>query len=57
MSISKKNAMSLKDKVEILKEVEKLKTHGSKTVIASKYKIPKTTLSTIIKNKDKILEI
>ena len=40
MSISKKNALSLKHKVEILKEVEQSRTHGAKTVIAAKYKIP-----------------
>ena len=56
MSTSKKNALSLKVKVEILKEVEQAKTHGAKTVIATKYKIPKSTLSTIIENKDKIYE-
>ena len=56
MSASKKNSFSLKLKVDILKEVDQAKTHGAKSVIAAKYKIPKSTLSTIIKNKDKIYE-
>ena len=56
-SASKKNSLSLQTKVAILQEVEKLaKKHGAKVKIAKKYEIPKSTLSTIIKKKEMILE-
>ena len=49
----KLNAKSTKDKYQALKEVEESK---SKLQVAAKYGIPKNTLSTWIKNKDKIFE-
>ena len=49
----KLNAKSVKDKYSALKEVEDGKT---KSQVAAKYGIPKNTLSTWLKNKDKIFE-
>ena len=49
----KLNIKSIKDKYSALKEVEDRKT---KSQVAAKYGIPKNTLSTWLKNKDKILE-
>ena len=54
-SASKKNSLSLQIKVKVLQEVEKFAMEcGAKVKIAvkiaEKYKIPKSTLSTIIKN-------
>ena len=49
----KLNAKSIKDKYQALKEVEEDK---SKLQVAAKYCTPKNTLSTWIKNKDKIFE-
>ena len=49
----KLNTKSIKDKYQALKEVEEVK---SKLQVAAKYGIPKNTLSTWIKNKDKIFE-
>ena len=49
----KLNTKSIKDKYSTLKEVEDGKT---KSQVAAKYGIPKNTLSTWLKNKDKILE-
>ena len=48
----KLNTKSIKDKYQALKEVE----GKSKLQVAAKYGIPKNTLSTWIKNKDKIFE-
>ncbi|KAK9722522.1 Tc5 transposase DNA-binding domain [Popillia japonica] len=48
----KRAKISLKTKLAILEEVDKKQI--SKTKIAEKFKIPKSTLSTIIKNKNKI---
>ena len=56
-SASKKNSLSLQTKVEILQEVQMFaKERSAKVKIAEKYEIPKPTLSTIIKNKETILE-
>ena len=49
----KLNTKSIKDKYNALKEVEDRKT---KSHVAAKYGIPKNTLSTCLKNKDKIFE-
>ena len=49
----KLNAKSVKDKYSALKEVEDGKT---KSQADAKYGIPKNTLSTWLKNKDKIFE-
>ena len=49
----KLNTKSIKDKYNALKEVEDGKT---KSQVAAKYGIPKNTLSTWQKNKDKIFE-
>ena len=49
----KLNTKSIKDKYQALKEVGEGK---SKLQVAAKYGIPKNTLSTWIKNKDKIFE-
>ena len=49
----KLNTKSIKDKYNALKEVEYGKT---KSQIAAKYGIPKNTLSTWLKNMDKIFE-
>ena len=49
----KLNEKSIKDKYCVLKEVEDGKT---KSQVAAKYGIPKNTLSTWLKNKDKIFE-
>ena len=49
----KLNTKSIKDKYQPLKEVEEGK---SKLEVAAKYGTPKNTLSTWIKNKDKIFE-
>ena len=49
----KLNTKSIKDEYSTLKEVEDGKT---KSQIAAKYGIPKSTLSTWLKNKDKIFE-
>ena len=49
----KLNTKSIKDKYSALKEVEDGKT---KSQIAAKYGIPKNTLSTWLKSKDKIFE-
>ena len=49
----KLNIKSIKDKYSALKEVEDRKT---KSQVAAKYGIPKNTLSTWLKNKDKISE-
>ena len=49
----KLNTKSIKDKYSTLKEVEDGKT---KSQVAAKYGIPKNTLSTWLKNKDKIFE-
>ena len=49
----KLNTKSIKDKYSALKEVEDGKT---KSQVAAKYGIPKNTLSTWLKNKDKIFE-
>ena len=49
----KLNTKSIKDKHQALKEVEEGK---SKLEVAAKYGIPKNTLSTWIKNKDKTFE-
>ena len=49
----KLNTKSIKDKYQALKEVKEGK---SKLQVAAKYGIPKSTLSTWIKNKDKIFE-
>ena len=49
----KLNTKSIKDKYNALKEVEHGKT---KSQVTSKYGIPKNTLSTWLKNKDKIFE-
>ena len=49
----KLNTKSIKDIYQALKEVEEGK---SKLQVAAKYGIPKNTLSTWIKNKDKIFE-
>ena len=46
----KLNTKSIKDKYQALKEVEEGK---SKLQVAAKYGIPKNTLPTWIKNKDK----
>ena len=57
MASAKKNSLSLQTKVDILQEVERLaEERGSKVRIATKFSIPKSTLSTIIKNKDSIIE-
>ena len=52
-SKSKFNTKSIKDKYQALKEVEEGKL---KLQVPAKYGIPKNTLSTWIKNKDKIFE-
>ena len=53
----KRSSLSLQNKTNILPEIEKsVKEHGSKMKIALKFNIPKLTLSTIVKNKDKIME-
>ena len=49
----KLNTKSIKDKYNALKEVENGKM---KSQVATKYGIPKNTLSTWLKNKDKIFE-
>ena len=49
----KLNTKSIKDKYNALKEVEDGKT---KSQVAAKYGIPKNTLSTWLKNKDKIFD-
>ena len=49
----KLNTKSIKDKYNALKEVEDGKT---KSQVAAEYGIPKNTLSTWLKNKDKIFE-
>ena len=49
----KLNTRSIKDKYSALKEVEDEKT---KSQVAAKYGIPKNTLSTWLKNKDKVFE-
>ena len=49
----KLNTKSIKDEYSTLKEVEDGKT---KSQVAAKYGIPKSTLSTWLKNKDKIFE-
>ena len=49
----KLNTKSIKDKYSALKEAEDGKT---KSQVAAKYGIPKKTLSTWLKNKDKIFE-
>ena len=60
-SASKKNSLSLQTEGAILQVVEKFAKERSAKVkiaekIAEKYEIPKSTLSTIIKNKETILE-
>ena len=56
-SASKKNLLSLQTKVEVLQEVEKFAMErGAKVKIVEKYEIAKSTLSTIIKKKETILE-
>ena len=50
----KLNTKSIKDKYSALKEVEDGKT---KSQFTAKYGIPKNTLSTWLKNKDKIFEV
>ena len=50
----KLNTKSIKDKYQALEEVEEGK---SKLQVAAKYGIPKNTLCTWIKNKDKIFEV
>ena len=50
----KLNTKSIKDKYQALKEVEEGK---SKSQVAAKYGIPQNTLSTWMKNKDKIFEV
>ena len=47
----KLNTKSIKDKYSALKEVKDGKT---KSQVAAKYALPKNTLSTCLKNKDKI---
>ena len=47
----KLNTKSIKDKYSALQEVEDRK---AKSQVAAKYAIPKNTLSTWLKNKDKI---
>ena len=49
----KLNTKSIKDKFNALKEVEDEKT---KSQVAAKYGIPKNTLPTWLKNKDKIID-
>ena len=49
----KSNTKSIKDKYNALKEVEDGKT---KSQVAARYGIPKSTLSTWLKNKDKIFK-
>ena len=49
----KLNTKSIEDKYNTLKEVEDGKT---KSQVTAKYGIPKSTLSTWLKNKDKIFE-
>ena len=49
----KLNTKSIKDKHSALKEVEDGKTESE---VAAKNSIPKNTLSTWLKNKDKIIE-
>ena len=49
----KLNTKSIKEKCDALKEVEDGK---AKLQVAAKYGIPKNTLSTWLKNKDKIFE-
>ena len=50
----KYRSLTLKEKVDIIREVEL--GEKSKTEIAKKYCIPFSTLSTFLKNKDKILQ-
>ena len=50
----KLNTKSIKDKYNALKEVEDGKT---KSQVVAKYGIPKNTLFTWLKNKDKIFEV
>ena len=50
MRTSKLNTKSIKDKYDALKEVEDGKT---KSQVAAKYGIPKNTLSTWLKKKEK----
>ena len=56
MAASKQKSLSIKDKVRILKSVEaSAGQHGSKGRIAREFGIANSTLSTIIKDKQKIL--
>ena len=55
---AKQKSLSLKTKVDILKAVEKSSgEHGAKGRIAKDLEIANSTLSTIIKNKQKILDL
>ena len=53
-SKSKKNSLSLKQRIDILKAVDKAPGHGSKSRIAKEFDIPNSTLSTIIKERKRI---
>ena len=54
---AKQKALSIKDKVEILKAVDKRASeYGAKGKIAKEFGIASSTLSTIIKDKKKILD-
>ena len=56
MSTSKKKSLSLKDKVQILKAVDSsVGQHGLKGRIAKEFEIVNSTLSSIIKDKKKII--
>ena len=52
MSKRKRSGLDLKTKINIINEVEK--QNSNKTLIAKQFNIPKSTLSTILRNKDKI---
>ena len=55
---AKQSALTLSKKMEILADVDKndREKTTTKTKIAQNFGIPKTTLSTIMKNKEKIKE-
>lgn len=53
--VRKQNSLSLKIKIELLQAVNEAKR--SKTEICKHFGIPNSTLSTILKNRDKILEL
>ena len=53
MEKRRQKGLSLKEKIEIINEVEK-NPHKRKTAIADSFKIPPSTLTCILKNRDKI---